>query len=121
MRFLVDECVPIEITKELQARNFDIYDPRLKNTRGMDDSAIIELASSESRIIITRDLDSNLISITKKRILGIIILRFRTETKVSTIVKFFKKFLLSYDLAKCQNSIVVISPSGIRIRRTYFP
>lgn len=117
MRFLVDECTAVEITSLFQSKNFDVYDPRFKKSRGMDDAAILKLARGEKRIIITRDLDFNLIAIKKFRPKGIILLRFRTEIKVTTIIKFFKNFMNSDDLAKCENHIVVISSAGIRIRK----
>jgi len=121
LRFLVDECIPIEITRELQARNLDVYDPRQKNTRGMNEKAILSLASNEQRMIVTRDLDFNLISAGNFKLNGIILLRFRLETKVSTLVRFFKNFLDSDYLIGCEGHIVVISPSGVRIRRIHFP
>jgi len=117
LHFLVDECVLIGITKELLSRKFDVYDPRLKNTRGMSDSAIIELASKEKRIIITRDLWFSFPVVEKQKIGGVILLRFRAEVKAFIIVDFFIKFLLSKNFVKCYNSIVVITPSGIRIRK----
>ncbi len=67
MRFLVDECTPVEITSLLQSKNFDVYDPRFKNSRGMADAAILKLTSNEERVIVTRDLDFSLITVNPVR------------------------------------------------------
>jgi hypothetical protein len=56
--FLVDECLPIDVTLAIRQHDLDVTDLFERGCRGLDDPEVWALAASENRILVTRDLDS---------------------------------------------------------------
>ena len=79
---------------------------------------ILNSAFKESRIIITNDKDfGNLVFKQKLKSKGIILLRLHDQSSKAKIVAI--ENLLDNYLNKLSNNFVVVSPSGIRIRKLY--
>ncbi len=55
--FLVDECLPAEVTRAFRGRGLDVVDLVERGLRGISDDAVWALAGKEGRILVTRDLD----------------------------------------------------------------
>jgi predicted nuclease of predicted toxin-antitoxin system len=73
LRFLLDECMPIYIRTLLRQRGHEVFDLRETEMRGADDEVLLEIASREQRIIITRDLDFDLILFQRLRPAGVVL------------------------------------------------
>ena len=55
MRFLIDECVPRQLTARLRDRAHGVLDPRESALRGASDEALLTRAIEEARVLVTRD------------------------------------------------------------------
>ncbi len=56
--FLVDECLPIDVTVAFRQRGLDVADLVERGLRGLDDRAVWALGAAESRILVTSDSKS---------------------------------------------------------------
>lgn len=113
--FLVDECLPLEITQALRARGFDTTDVFERGIRGADDTVVWTLAATEGRILVTRDLDFPL-RVPGARPLGLLLLRAPNETTGPQLAALIHVFLDSVDATDVVGHIVVLSPGRYRRR-----
>jgi hypothetical protein len=51
--FLVDECLPVDVTLAIRQHGLDVTDTFERGRRGIDDGAVWALAASENRILVT--------------------------------------------------------------------
>jgi predicted nuclease of predicted toxin-antitoxin system len=116
LRCLVDECVPRGITYLLRDYGHDVFDPRDEALRGATDEHLLDLASQEQRIVISRDLGFNLSAVQRSSPAGLIIFRFPNEIPPATVVREFQAFLDGGGLEKAVGNIVVLVPGSARFR-----
>lgn len=116
MRFLVDECAPVYTTNLLRAQGHDVFDPRDAKMRGAEDETLLRIAAQEERIIITRDLDFNLMFFKNLKPSGLILLRYPNALSPRTVTRLFEAFIASGGLERSLGMIVVLTPGGARFR-----
>lgn len=116
MRFLLDECVPTYITALLRGRDHDVLDLRDAGLRGANDRTLLEIAAAEGRIIVTRDLDFNLLFVRDLQPKGLILLRYPEMLTPRTVTKLFEGFIDSGGLERCLGNIAVLTPGRARFR-----
>lgn len=116
MRFLLDECVPTYITALLRDRGHDVFDPRDAGLRGADDRTLLDIAAREGRIIITRDLDFNLLFVRDLQPEGLVLLRYPEMLTPKTVTELFEGFMDLGGLERCLGKIAVLTPGRARFR-----
>ncbi|HLJ58041.1 MAG TPA: DUF5615 family PIN-like protein [Chthonomonadaceae bacterium] len=95
MRFLVDECTGPAVAEWLRAEGHDVvsvYDDR----RGIDDDAVLQIAISERRILITNDKDfGDKVFRDGRRHHGVVLMRLddeRSAVKVATVRRLIAQY-----------------------------
>ena len=116
MRFLLDECMPVYIRTLLRERGHEVFDPREMGMRGADDESLLEIAARERQIIVTRDLDFNLISLKRLRPAGVILVRYPETLGPRTVTRLFEAFINTGGLERALGNIVVLTPGRARFR-----
>lgn len=117
MRFLVDESVPLQITHQLRADGFDVWDPRQQGQRGLSDEELARLATAERRVIVTQDLDFGHLAERGWTPAGVVLLRFPPTVRPGTVAEHFRAFVAMGGADAADGHLVVITPSGVRRRR----
>ncbi len=116
-KFIADENVDYHVIKELRSSGYDIISI-LEDYRGAKDEDIIDLASRESRILITNDTDFGwLIYRMGYTHSGVILLRLNDHS-AGNIMRVLLDIIedTSY---RIEDSFVVATENKIRIRRRY--
>ncbi len=117
LKFCVDESVDFSVVIFLREKGFDVTSIS-EDCPSLEDNKILNIAFEEGRIIITNDKDfGNLIFKQKLKSKGIILLRLHdqsSEAKISAL-----KDLINNYLQRLPNKFVVVSISGIRIRKIH--
>jgi len=84
LKFKIDENLPFEYGPILEQAGFDADTVAGENLSGHDDSIVIARCRSESRILITLDLDfSNIHSYPPQSYSGIIVFRSKSQDKLT--------------------------------------
>jgi predicted nuclease of predicted toxin-antitoxin system len=116
MKFIVDECTGPRVADWLLDKGFDVFSvPR--QSRGIADVQILEIANRERRIIITNDRDfGELIFKNGLSHQGVIFVRLSDERSDNKIAILARLFETNFKLIKAENFIIVTEES-IRVRR----
>ena len=117
MRFLVDESVPLQVTRQLRTDGFDVWDPREQGPRGLPDEELARIATAEKRVIVTYDLDFGRLARQGVTPAGVILFRFPATVRPSMVAQRFRAFVLTGGIQSVEGHLVVITPGGIRKRR----
>lgn len=113
MRFIVDECTGPYVARWLSKKGnnvLSVYD----EVRGTDDTAILQIANKENRVIITNDKDFG--ELVYKRGLnhkGVVLLRLEDETVKNKIACL--EILLNNYSEKLKDNFIVVTEKSIRI------
>jgi predicted nuclease of predicted toxin-antitoxin system len=114
MRFLLDECVGLEVQEYLQNKDHDVINAAIEYSGSLDPDILFH-AVSENRILITNDKDfGELIFKDGSNHTGIILLRLRDErskNKVRCIA-----YLLSELGDELNGKFVVVTDKGAQIQ-----
>ena len=113
--FLVDECLPLDVTLALRAAGHDATDVFERELRGIPDRELWALAAAEHRILVTRDLDFPL-QIDGPRPVGLILIRGPDTLVATQIGALVGQFLASTPASELADAIVVLSPGRYRRR-----
>jgi predicted nuclease of predicted toxin-antitoxin system len=62
---LTDENVHAAVVAELRAMGFDVYDVRENGLFGWEDSALLQLAQSQGRAVVTHDSDFGTLTVAR--------------------------------------------------------
>jgi len=113
MRFVVDECTGPLLADWLRKEGHDVLSI-FDQARGISDDAVIRLAVSEKRILITNDKDFGEM-IFRRNIAhcGIILLRLndeRSEVKINVMGQFLKLYS-----SILQDAFIVVTEDQVRI------
>ena len=113
MRILADEYFPWEIVEELRAVGHDVRWAR-RDCIGWKDTALLDLAESESRILITFDKDFQQLALQRRIPLersGVVLFRVHPATpqNLGPLVHTFLELPASWS-----GHISLITPSGIQ-------
>jgi len=115
MRFLADENVEKVVVDVLRARGFDVLYLR-EEFQSINDEDIIELANQEGCVLVTNDKDfGELVYLQQKVTEGIVLIRSRSEKGV--VKADLVEALVNQHGDKLFNHFVVVSESGVRIRK----
>jgi predicted nuclease of predicted toxin-antitoxin system len=95
MRFVVDECTGPILAKWLRNEGHDVFSV-FDQARGLSDDAILNLAVTEKRILITNDKDFGEMAYRSKAFhYGIILLRLddeRSQIKINVVSQLLKSY-----------------------------
>ena len=85
---------------------------------GISDDEVFELACKEKRVIITMDKDfSRIFRFPPEKCGGIIVVKIYKRTVEETL-KILKKYYKGVSEQDINSNLVIITPDGVRIRRT---
>jgi predicted nuclease of predicted toxin-antitoxin system len=104
LKFLVDECTGIEVSKKLKEMNFDSVSV-IEYMKGAEDEEIMQRAVKENRVIITNDKDFGRLA-TFYKPPGMILLRLRDES-IENKIKLVSFVVTTYGEGIRGNVIVV--------------
>lgn len=115
MRFLADESCDFAAVKALRAAGHNVV-AVAEIARGAEDSAVVELARSEGRILLTEDKDfGQLVFAAAHRTAGVILLRWPVTSRSalgSALVE-----LVATQGDALRGSFAVVEPGRVRISR----
>jgi predicted nuclease of predicted toxin-antitoxin system len=102
----------------LRSRGHDVLSVRDAGLSGISDDEIYQRAWKEKRIIITMDKDfSRIFRFPPEKCGGIVVVKIYKRSVEETL-EIFKRFFNSIKEEDILENLVIISPEGIRIRRT---
>lgn len=106
MKFLVDENVPQSLLRLLQNEGHDVLDVKKSEHHQKADSALVELATKEDRVILTYDqdfLDTSLSQPSAPKI--VVLLRYPDLEKVK------QRLAAALENYAIEDSITIITPA----------
>ena len=112
MKFLVDECTGIWVSKQLKQMNHDSVSV-IECMKGAEDGEIVRRAIEEERIIITSDKDFGRLAGFYKPP-GIVLLRLKDE-RTENKLKMISYIIESYG-ERILGNVTVVSEKKIRMR-----
>ncbi len=113
MKFLVDECTGIWVSKSLQQMGFDAVSV-IECMKGASDEDIVKRAVGENRVLVTNDKYFGRLA-EFYRLPGVILLRLKDES-VENKVKVVSFVVSSYGKDILGN-VMVVSEKKVRVRR----
>ena len=120
MRFLIDECVPRQLTARLRDRDHDVLDPRESALRGASDEALLTRAIEEARVLVTRDIGLGGLALRRLEqgvSLGVVLVRLPAEMASEDAAATVDAALLLADLPNDGLGVfAVISLNKVRVR-----
>ncbi len=120
MRFLIDECVPRQLTARLRERDHDVLDPRESVLRGASDEALLTRAIEEARVLVTRDIGLGGLALRRLEqgvSLGVVLVRLPAEMTSEDAAATVDAALLLADLPNDGLGVfAVISLNKVRVR-----
>ena len=117
MRFLADMGVSLTTVEALRGANHDAVHLRDEGLIRLSDSEIAAKAVSETRVVLTFDLDfGDILAVTRCQTPSVIIFRLRNQTPVAVNPRLFRV------IAECAaelatGAIVLVEDEGFRVRR----
>lgn len=118
MKFFANENLFEPIIDYLRDIGADVLSIRDSGLSGISDDEVYDLASKEERVIVTMDKDfSRTFRFPPNGCGGIIVVKIYKRA-VDETVEIFKKSYESLKEVDIRNNLVIITPEGIRIRRS---
>ncbi|MEM7514989.1 MAG: DUF5615 family PIN-like protein [Bacteroidota bacterium] len=115
MKFLADEGVESMMVKAIRDQGYDItYIVEME--RGISDEEVLKLATTENRILITRDKDFGELAFFKKKLHSGIILNRLAGLHISRKIEILLNVLNTHE-KELYGSFTVIQPGTVRIRK----
>jgi predicted nuclease of predicted toxin-antitoxin system len=117
VKFLADMGVSTSTAASLREAGHDAVHLRDEGLLKLEDAAILDKARSESRIVLTFDLDfGDLLAASSEKLPSVIIFRLRNQTPPSVRPRLFKI------LSECETdlnagAVVVVEETRYRVRR----
>ncbi len=119
MRFLADMGVDIRVVKWLREKGHDASHLRDEGLHRMPDGEIFDKAISESRIILTFDLDfAEIVALSRGQNVSVILFRLH-NTRTSHLISRLSTVLLESAEALGKGAIIVVEDFRHRVR--YLP
>jgi len=117
MKFLLDENIPLEVRKSLEALGHDVADAHSSKLKGKSDARVLDLAKKEKRLLITLDLDfSNIISYSPKTHPGIIVVRLHSPNR-KKIIAAIEQFVKTINAAEIAKALIILEDTEYRIKK----
>jgi len=118
MKGVIDEDLPRSFGTVIESLGFEVFDVRDIGLRGKSDEDIFNFAVKNKAVLFSADLGfSNVLSFPLGSHSGIVILRFPNEISIETTNEISKKLLSKFSEEDFEGNLIIISPSGVRIRR----
>lgn len=115
MKVKVDENMPAAMVKLLQEARHDAATVMDEGLSGTDDSEVIKAATSESRILITFDVDfGNIRAFPPGSHAGVVVFRLHDQ-RWAVLEEPARRMLKSGTLDRLQRGLAIIDESRIRI------
>ncbi|HEX9406867.1 MAG TPA: DUF5615 family PIN-like protein [Thermoanaerobaculia bacterium] len=117
MLIKLDENMPIELARELEALGHDVEHVHHEELGGHPDPDIWRAAQSEERLLITQDIgfgDARMF--TPGAHSGFVLVRLKSPGRRALIAKLLAVFRTE-QVESCSGCIVVLSDSKLRVRR----
>ena len=113
MQFLVDECTGPSVARWLREQGYDVFSV-YEQARGIDDTAVMEIATRENRIIITNDKEFGARVVRERQAsCGVLLLRLRDE-RTANKIRVIGQVLRDHG-TQLQGNLVVASEGRVRI------
>jgi len=117
MRFLADMGVAMRIVEWLRSQSYDVKHLREEGLQRMSDRDIFRKAATESRILLTFDLDfGEILALSGERKASVVLFRLH-NTHTPHVIERLKVALAQSKTILETGSIVVIEESRVRTRR----
>lgn len=118
MKIFANENIFEPIIDYLKDLGNDVFSIRDSGLSGISDDEVYQRACKEKRVIITMDKDfSRMFRFPPEKCGGIIVVKIYKRT-VDETIDLFKKFYKSTKEKDVFENLVIITPEGIRIRRS---
>ena len=115
MRFIVDECTGPSVANWLRNQRHDVFSV-YQQSRGADDSEIMQRAVAEDRIIITNDKDfGEKVHRERRPHRGVVLLRLKDERAAGKI-RTIERLLVSH-ADQLSGRFVVVTEHRVRFAR----
>lgn len=119
MNAVIDEDLPRSLDALLSQLDFTVFDIRDHDLKGVSDDKIFLYAQKQKAVLFSGDLGfSNILRFPLGKHFGICILRFPNILSVKSINKILEKLLKKLKPDDYHGNLIIISLSGIRIRRS---
>ena len=116
MKFKLDENLPVELVKDLQAEGHDADTVVEEGLRGAADQAVLQTAKAADRVLLTLDKGvANVLRYPTKDHAGIVLFRPDTFGR-STVADFVRKRLQTLLAMELNGRITVVGPGRVRFR-----
>jgi predicted nuclease of predicted toxin-antitoxin system len=118
MKMFANENLFEPIIDFLRGRGHDVLSIRDSGLSGISDDEVYRRACKEKRVIITMDKDfSRMFRFPPEKCGGIIVVKIYKRT-VDDTLSIFKKFYESLQEKDILENLIIITPEGVRIKRT---
>jgi predicted nuclease of predicted toxin-antitoxin system len=116
MKFKIDENLPIEIAEMLRNAGHDAKTVNEQLLQGIKDNNLIDICLSESRILVSLDMDfSNITEYPPHKFNGIIVMRIINQSK-KHIITVFKRIIPLIKIESLKQKLWIVDDTKIRIR-----
>lgn len=115
MRFIIDTQLPPKLAKYLKTKGYDsLHTTHFENGHLLKDHAIIEIAKSENRIVITKDSDFSDYYFLKGAPPKVLLLKFGNISN-KNLINNFELYFDGLTSALKENAYVIFGVSGISV------
>ena len=116
MRFLADMCVDVRVVSWLISQGHEAIHLRDEGLQRMPNGGIFEKAITESRVVVTFDLDfSEIVALSSGRKAGVILFRLR-NTRTSFVIQRLSDVISECTDALAKGAIVIVEETRHRVR-----
>ncbi len=118
MRFLADENLYQPLIDYILEEGHSVLNLRNMGLAGITDEEVYQIACEQNLIILTMDKDfTRTFRFAPQNCGGIIVVKIYKRT-INETLSIFKKFFSKLTQNDITNNLVIITPEGIKIRRT---
>lgn len=116
MKILADMGVSIRTVESLRGSGHDVEHLRERGLERLEDSAILDLARAEGRVVLTFDLDfADLAAASSEHLPSVVILRLRNETPTN-VTALLTALLPRIDSELETGAVVSVDDARYRVR-----
>ncbi|HVO92107.1 MAG TPA: DUF5615 family PIN-like protein [Terriglobales bacterium] len=116
MRFLADMCMDVRVASWLNSQGHEAIHLRDEGLQRLPNGGIFEKAITESRVVVTFDLDfGEIVALAKGRKTGVILFRLR-NTRVSFVIQRLADVISECADALTRGAIVIVEETRHRVR-----
>jgi len=120
--FVIDENLPRDLAPALREHGYTVKDVRDHGLRGRPDTEIYEFAQRERAVLVTGDLGfADLIRFPLGTHQGLVVARLPNELSAEQRVQKIVQAIVSLKDTPLEGTLVIVSPSRIRIRKKKTP